>query len=80
MADITVEYEVDDENPWAVKQLEEFLFFCCPECPDRSSTKAVFINHALIKHPKVLRIIMTLMPCQQVQKKKSVQFTFKKVA
>jgi hypothetical protein len=47
-------YEVDEKiNPWAVEQLEDFLFFCCPECPDRSSTKAIFINHALMEHPNV---------------------------
>jgi hypothetical protein len=46
-------------NPWAVDQLEDFLYFCCPECPDKSSTKANFIKHALVEHPHVnIRIVM----------------------
>ena len=45
--------EEDKYNPWNVIQLEEFLFFCCPECDDRSPTKAIFINHALVEHPRV---------------------------
>jgi hypothetical protein len=40
-------------NPWAVESLEAFLFFCCPECPDRSLTREAFINHALVEHPQV---------------------------
>jgi hypothetical protein len=46
-----VKCEPDLNNPWAVKQLEDFLFYCCPECSDRSQTKETFINHALFQHP-----------------------------
>jgi hypothetical protein len=46
--------DANDNNPWAVKQLDDFLFFCCPECPDKTPTKLNFINHALINHPKVI--------------------------
>jgi hypothetical protein len=54
----TIKYEIDEKyNPWAVDHLEEFLFFCCPECPDKISTKASFINHALIEHPKAREVI-----------------------
>ena len=34
--------------------LDEFLFFCCPECDTKSPTRAMFVNHALIAHPKVI--------------------------
>jgi hypothetical protein len=48
------EYIMDiKHNPWAVESLKEFLFYCCPACPDRCVTKKTFINHALIKHPQV---------------------------
>jgi hypothetical protein len=45
---------MDEEkvNPWAVEQLEDFQFFCCPECPDRIVTKETFIEHALANHPQ----------------------------
>ena len=47
-------FEDDKEiNPWDVSNLEEFLFFCCPECDSKHPSKSSFINHALIEHPKV---------------------------
>ena len=42
-----------DENPWIVPTLDEFLFFCCPECENKSPNKTLFINHALSNHPWV---------------------------
>jgi uncharacterized protein YlaI len=49
-----VKYKCDpDQNPWDVKRLDDFLFYCCPECSDRSATKEKFINHALFLHPLV---------------------------
>ena len=41
------------EDPWNVDTLEEFLYYCCPECKDeRIQNKADFIKHALEEHPK----------------------------
>ena len=28
-----------EENPWTVENLEEFLYFCCPECDERNQSK-----------------------------------------
>ena len=42
-----------EENPWMVDKLEEFLYFCCPECDEKSQTKDSFLQHALFKHPNV---------------------------
>ena len=39
-------------NPWAVHYLEEFLYYCCPECEVKDQSKALFLQHALDKHPK----------------------------
>ena len=41
-----------NENPWAVHYLEEFLYYCCPECEVKDQSKALFLQHALDKHPK----------------------------
>ena len=41
-----------DMNPWAVENINEFLYFCCPECDERNQSKEYFIQHALEKHPK----------------------------
>ena len=42
-----------DQNPWMVEQLEDFLFFCCPECDEKCRTKDIFLQHALCHHPNV---------------------------
>ena len=39
------------ENPWDVENLEEFLYFCCPECDLKDSSKMNFLQHALEQHP-----------------------------
>ena len=41
------------ENPWIVPSLDKFLFFCCPECENKSSNKSSFVNHAISQHPLV---------------------------
>ena len=50
--DVKSEDPDENFNPWIVNNLDEFLFFCCPECDTQSPNKALFINHALIEHPK----------------------------
>jgi KRAB domain-containing zinc finger protein len=52
--------EQPGENPWHVESLEEFLYFCCPECPDKIQSKAVFISHAWAKHPKAQETLENL--------------------
>ena len=44
--------EEDFENPWTVENIEDFLYFCCPECDERNQSKELFMKHALDKHPK----------------------------
>ena len=39
------------ENPWSVKDIEEFLYFCCPECNLKDRSKDLFLKHALEEHP-----------------------------
>ena len=58
--DVKSEDPDENFNPWVVTNLDEFLFFCCPECDSQSPNKALFINHALIEHPKAREIIPNL--------------------
>ena len=37
-------------SPWVVDQLEDFLYFCCPECNYRKQSEGEFLQHALQKH------------------------------
>ncbi len=48
-----VKPEVGMVNPWMVTCLDDFLFYCCPECDHKLPTKNQFINHAWDNHPQV---------------------------
>ena len=48
---------VEEPNPWDVKMLEEFLFYNCPECPDKFSQRNEFISHGLEKHLRSTEIL-----------------------
>ena len=38
------------ENPWDVSNIQEFLYYNCPECDTRVKDSEVFIQHALDNH------------------------------
>ena len=39
-------------SPWIVESLEDFLYYCCPECYERSQSREEFLQHALSEHPE----------------------------
>merc|ERR1719412_1775674 len=43
--------ENTEDNPWFEKILEEFLYYCCPECDERNQSKELFLQHAIEHHP-----------------------------
>ena len=55
------DFEFEEKfNPWDVESLEEFRFYCCPECPSKTAQKTDFIKHAVIAHPHSQRFIERL--------------------
>ena len=44
--------EIKSESPWAVRNLEQFLYYCCPQCDLKDQSHAAFLEHALISHPE----------------------------
>ena len=44
--------ETELQNPWNVERLEDFLYYCCPECDQRNVTQSAFVKHAVVNHPK----------------------------
>ena len=50
----------DHENPWSVDDIEEFLYFCCPECEERNQSKELFLQHAFNQHPKAKECLQKL--------------------
>lgn len=43
-----------ETNPWIVTKIQDFLYFCCPECDVREpiTSKDDFFKHAIENHPK----------------------------
>ena len=52
---------IKTENPWDVTTLEDFLYYCCPECDTKTKDSHDFLNHAVNKHElaKVSLMIFT---------------------
>ena len=42
--------EGKQENPWDVSNIEEFLYYCCPECNIKCKNGQLFIEHATQSH------------------------------
>ena len=36
--------------PWGAENLDEFLFYCCPECDDKFKESQNFLDHAMHSH------------------------------
>ena len=50
----SLEVKVDPDqvplNPWDVSTLDDFLYYCCPECDIKEKDKQIFLEHALLSH------------------------------
>ena len=42
--------EIKEENPWHVSNIDEFLYYCCPECDLKCKDGDSFIDHATNSH------------------------------
>ena len=47
-------------SPWSVNCLEDFLYYCCPECDTKDHSKENFLQHAFEKHPEAKDILSML--------------------
>ena len=55
------------KNPWAIaSNLEEFHYYCCPDCDTKEPTKETFIKHALETHPEVKMYLEKLLFKQEM--------------
>ena len=52
-------------NPWAVESLENFLYYCCPECDMKNTSREDFLEHALNQHPLVKECLPILTGVKQ---------------
>ena len=44
-------------NPWAVDNLKDFLYYCCPECEEKVKSLDLFLQHALNQHALAKEIL-----------------------
>ena len=46
-----------DSSPWCVNNLDEFIYYCCPECDTRNKSEDSFLKHALGVHPEAQKYL-----------------------
>ena len=44
-------HESQQSNPWLVGNINDFLYFCCPECNEKNRDRELFLKHAFDEHP-----------------------------
>ena len=47
-------------NPWDVSSLQDFQYFCCPECDSRHKDAQTFIDHAVLFHEQTKETLVNL--------------------
>ena len=47
----------DNKYPWLITDIEEFHFYCCPECEFKDHTKVIFVHHVLQEHPNAKQFL-----------------------
>jgi hypothetical protein len=52
--------ERDPSNPWDVRVVSEFLYYCCPECPVRTKKLSKFLKHANEKHDNFNKVCRSI--------------------
>ena len=68
----------NEENPWMVEELEEFLYYCCPECDEKWRSKGPFLQHALCNHPNVRNVALCQKNLEDFWFSKSSKHTLQK--
>ena len=49
-----------EENPWISANLDNFIYYCCPECDTKDQSKEIFLKHAIEEHPKAKEIFLNV--------------------
>ena len=60
-------------NPWFVSSLEEFQYYCCPECEERNPSKDLFLDHALNQHSNAKEYLQKFMLLKEEDENKSIK-------
>ena len=80
MTNMKEDLEDMKHNPWLVTNLEDFLYYNCPECDNKTQSKAVFINHAYLNHPRVSELSeLSIILMSKLKKYKNSNITLEEV-
>ena len=44
--------DVIETSPWCVTNLDELMYYCCPQCDKKDKNKNSFLKHAFDEHPE----------------------------
>ena len=47
----------EDKNPWAVKSLEVYNFYCCPECSKKTKSSEALKSHGIRSHVRAREVL-----------------------
>ena len=64
-----MEDSIQGENPWQVPSLDEFLYYCCPECDLKTKEHILFFEHAVKIHEQAKDVL-----CLQEEKHEQEDF------
>ena len=67
--------------PWInVECLEDFLYYCCPECNDRHQSRDDFLQHALNEHPEAKNYLVPIIGNKKITVPKNFQLLYRPVS
>jgi len=62
---------MDEQNPWSLAaNIEEFHFYCCPECNVKDHSKEIFVQHILKQHLNAKQFLIINHPNVEIDSKK----------
>ena len=71
-------------NPWTVTNLEEFLYYCCPECDISRETiyqsRELFLKHAFDTHPLSKACLENVIVKKEIVEEKNSSENFEEYA
>ena len=63
--------------PWIVECLEDFLYYCCPECNNRHQTRDKFLQHALNEHSEAKTYLIPIIGNKKITLPKDFQLLYR---
>ena len=64
------------KNYWIVECLEDFLYYCCPECNNRQQSRDNFLQHALNEHPEAKTYLVPIIANKKITVPKDFQLLY----